>query len=718
MALRFGEFELDPERRQLLRSGRPVPLEPKAYALLALLAERRPRALSRAQIRDAVWPGVFISESTLNQAVNSIRAALDDDAREPRYIRTAHGFGYAFCGEVGENGASPAVAADAVEHPEKAAVAGPLAPPRFAKWTAWIASATLVLGLLVAGGWRLRTRELPAPRLVQLTGVPQAMPGSLSPDDRQLAFASTGTEGDNWDIWLTVVGDSEVRRLTSDAANDFVPAWSPDGKQIAFVRSPPPPFKTPGLLYLVSPMGGPERRLADFLTLSQPSWSPDGRWLAASRQRAEGETAPESGGIQLLAVATGEGRPLTFPKSPATDYCPAFSPDGRSLAYATCEYPGTLMASCDLYVLPLDREIRAQGPSRRLTRAGFWASGVTWTRDGRSIIYGDYHGAHCRLFRILADGSSPPERIELAAGGLQPMAGHSLDRLVFSRVVVDARIHRLRPGAPETPFIQSTNADWNPQYSPDGRRVAFQSQRADERFEVWLADAEGTNATRLTRGPGGAQGAPRWSPDGRTIAFDSMAESGRFDVWTIGVDGSGLRQITRGSGDKSWASFSRDGRLIYYMSTRTGRLEIWRVPSAGGAEEQVTHEGGSLPVESADGRMLYYLRDEGSSNGQLLARPTQGGKERVVVPCVSFHAYAVGPQGVFHVGCEEAKGTAGIRRTVSLLDAAGRDREVGTFELPPGTGVMPGLSASPDGSSILYATAANLMNVMMIENFR
>jgi len=99
MSLSFGDFELDQERRQLLWWGRPVPLEPRAYELLSLLVERRPRALSRAQIRDVVWPGVFISESTLSQAVNAIRRALDDDARRPRFIRTAHGFGYGFCGE-------------------------------------------------------------------------------------------------------------------------------------------------------------------------------------------------------------------------------------------------------------------------------------------------------------------------------------------------------------------------------------------------------------------------------------------------------------------------------------------------------------------------------------------------------------------------------------------------------------------------------------------
>ncbi len=104
MSFWFGDFELDQERRQLLRSGQPVPLEPKAYELLSLLLERRPRALSRAQIRDVVWPQTFVSESTLAVVVNGIRQALGDDARQPRFIRTVHGFGYAFCGEARASG--------------------------------------------------------------------------------------------------------------------------------------------------------------------------------------------------------------------------------------------------------------------------------------------------------------------------------------------------------------------------------------------------------------------------------------------------------------------------------------------------------------------------------------------------------------------------------------------------------------------------------------
>jgi DNA-binding winged helix-turn-helix (wHTH) protein len=117
MSFWFGDFELDQERRQLLRSGEPVPLEPKAYELLSLLLERRPRALSRAQIRDVIWPQTFVSESTLAVVVNGIRQALEDDARRPRFIRTVHGFGYAFCGEARQTGDGRPVAGEAVVEP-------------------------------------------------------------------------------------------------------------------------------------------------------------------------------------------------------------------------------------------------------------------------------------------------------------------------------------------------------------------------------------------------------------------------------------------------------------------------------------------------------------------------------------------------------------------------------------------------------------------------
>jgi Tol biopolymer transport system component len=252
-----------------------------------------------------------------------------------------------------------------------------------------------------------------------------------------------------------------------------------------------------------------------------------------------------------------------------------------------------------------------------------------------------------------------------------------------------------------------------PQYSPDGRRIAFQSGRAGGVPEIWLAIADGSNPTRLTRGPGRSQGSPRWSPDGRSIAFDSYGEAGHSDVWTISVEGSGLRQVTRDPADEFVPSWSRDGRFIYFVSNRTGRNEIWRVPTGGGAEEQMTREGGGCPFESLDGRTLYYLRPQ---SGALLARPTAGGPERTIVGCASVSGqYAVAPRGVFYVGCETEDGPAGALWILRFRDAvSGEDRLVARLEAD-GLG---GVSVSPDGQAIVYGRIGVSSDLMMVENFR
>lgn len=112
MRLRFGGCVFDSETRELLRDGHAQRLPPKAFRLLELLVESRPRALAQSEIRDRLWPRTFVSRSSLGRLVAEIRAALGDDAGEPRFVRTVHGFGYAFCGTVAEPspGAAPSSA--------------------------------------------------------------------------------------------------------------------------------------------------------------------------------------------------------------------------------------------------------------------------------------------------------------------------------------------------------------------------------------------------------------------------------------------------------------------------------------------------------------------------------------------------------------------------------------------------------------------------------
>jgi DNA-binding winged helix-turn-helix (wHTH) protein len=99
----FGEFAFDGGSRQLLRGNEEVHLGPKAFTLLDLLLSQRPRAVSKAQVRDAVWPRTFVAESNLTSLLTELRGALEDDAKRPRFIRTVRGFGYCFCGEVQED---------------------------------------------------------------------------------------------------------------------------------------------------------------------------------------------------------------------------------------------------------------------------------------------------------------------------------------------------------------------------------------------------------------------------------------------------------------------------------------------------------------------------------------------------------------------------------------------------------------------------------------
>jgi len=102
--VRFAHFDLDSDTRQLLRDGEDVHLSPKAFAVLSVLLAKRPNVVAKADLFGEIWPDVFVVDANLNVLVGEIRRALDDDAQSPRFIRTVHGVGYAFCGQAIEAG--------------------------------------------------------------------------------------------------------------------------------------------------------------------------------------------------------------------------------------------------------------------------------------------------------------------------------------------------------------------------------------------------------------------------------------------------------------------------------------------------------------------------------------------------------------------------------------------------------------------------------------
>src|SRR3977135_3747216 len=96
MRIRFGECTFDSVRREVRRGAEEIHLSPKGFELLRVLVANRPRAMAKEELFDLLWPGVFVSEASLAGLVAEIRRAIGDDAREPRFLRTVHGFGYAF----------------------------------------------------------------------------------------------------------------------------------------------------------------------------------------------------------------------------------------------------------------------------------------------------------------------------------------------------------------------------------------------------------------------------------------------------------------------------------------------------------------------------------------------------------------------------------------------------------------------------------------------
>jgi eukaryotic-like serine/threonine-protein kinase len=593
----------------------------------------------------------------------------------------------------------------------------PVAPARRRwPWALGGGAVVLLLALVLAAVLRFGSAQAPPPRLVQLTTLPgvERRP-AFSPDGQQLAFAWGGDASDNLDVYVMSVAGGSPLRLTSDPSEEDFPAWSPDGRRIAFRRL----AGSLASLHVVSSLGGPVTKVADLGPVGDhgvpyPSlaWTPDGRSLVAAHR------GPDGGTLLLVPVEQGERRLLLT--NDGRLVCPTVSPDGRLLAYGACLRPWV----CDLFVSALGPDGLEGSPRRVTPQSVNNLAGLSWSRDGRTLFYSNFGGVPARLWRVPVSGSTPPEVLELpGTGAHDPAASRASDRLAFSREYLgDEDIWILERGQAARPLLAHTAMDAFPEFSPDGRRLAFSSGRSGDRVAIHVAGADGSNPVALTSGAGGGQGSPAWSPDGRRIAFDAgRPDSSTAVIFVVDSDGGAARQLTESRADDFCPAWSRDGRWVYFSSNRSGRFEIWRAPSEGGDATQVTDTGGVRPVVSPDGRTLYYLRQEFRS--PLLARPVAGGEERQVVDSVTRMQYVVREDGLYYFspvgGGSHATlpwGTVIDRGDVlRFLDfATGHSRDLATVH-----NLGRGLTVSPDGETILYTVRKPPnADLMLIENFR
>jgi Tol biopolymer transport system component len=442
---------------------------------------------------------------------------------------------------------------------------------------------------------------------------------ALSPDGRQLVF-SRDIDGRR-QLYLRQLPDGPERQLTEGDYDHIQSAWTPDQRAVVFVRATQPMARLqPGDVFGVFDGGdvwrhdlssGTEERLVE--NAYDPSVAPDGRHLAYDAERS---------GTRRIWVSDERGRnaqQVSVDSSEAVSHIlPRWSPDGRRIVYQEIE-----RTRFDIRVV--DATTRA---GVAVTDDNFQDVNPVWDRSGRAIYFSSYRAGGMNVWRIPVSGTGkptgPPVQITTGAGQDVQLSPPSADgRLAFTVLQLNADLWRLpvepatgRPrGAPEA-VVATTREDSRGSWSPDGRFVAFNSDRAGE-MNIWLHSlADGTDR-QVTRGPGGDY-QPRWSPDGARLAFFS-ARGGNADVWTVELADGRLTRLTHTPWLDINPTFSPDGRHIAFQSDRQGRMELWMMNADGTGQRQLSEVGstGHFAVWEADGKSIVF---HPSSGGLTAAR--------------------------------------------------------------------------------------------------
>ena len=474
-------------------------------------------------------------------------------------------------------------------------------------------AADVWLAVVAADGGRAR-RLTPA-------GSPAELWPAVSPDGR---VAFTSTRDGNPDVYVREP-DGRMTRLTVDRAADAQPAWSPDGRRIAFASE----RRGRAEIYVMDADGSDVRRVTTNEGPAfgpggttagdlSPAWSPDGRTLAFSRRSAT------TSGITLVAPdGTGPQR-VTAVGTNVVDASPTWSPDGRSLVFARLIVGGHADESKLFTAFP-----RAGSPQSSIPGTE-GATEPAWSPNGASIAF--LRGPELSVLSLVDESVRRLSRAALESS--RPAWRPDSRELVFSLVTrtppYRLRVLDPRGSAPATVPSYGVGQLAEPEWSPEGGRIAYVSAG-----RLVVAQAHGGGRRLVTR-PGVLASSPAWSPDGSWIAFAAAG-----DLFAVAADGSRLRRISRTPVPEGEPAWSPDGRWIAYAAPaeRGGVLELWRVRPDGSGRRRLTDNRviDQSPAWSPDGRQLAFVsgRTEGRFNPELWVMGAEGGGERRVQPAAA-----------------------------------------------------------------------------------
>ncbi len=701
--LRFENFEVDLRTGELRKAGVKQKFGGQPFQVLSILLERPGDVVTREELQKRLWPDTFVDvDHNLNTAINKIREALGDSAENPRFVETLPRRGYRFIGEL-EAPIQPIVAVE----PDHGFLAR-----RWLKIAAGILAISVV-AIAAVVAYRLHRPQRPQEQ-VTLTAVPftalagHATSPAFSPDGSRIAFAWTGdpAHGEKgFDLYVKALGSETLLRLTQHPSQWISPAWSPDGTQIAFHRIA---GANTGI-YVVPALGGPERKLRStgtaainftLVNFSLISWSPDGKWIAF----ADGVPQDKHARIYLLSTETLETRQIPISPGCIGEGLPAFSHNGEYLAY------WCLRGGFDAVLF--DSAIRGGQPK---TIASFRAfpNGLTWSADDEKLIYSLFplgNGFSDELGEASVENGST-KRFAFAESAMLPTVSAKTNKLAYSSLFTKSGIWRrdlLQPESPAVELIPSSRAQFDAQYSPDGKRIVFASLRSGLQG-VWITSDDGSNLVQISN-PNYVSGSPQWSPDGNRIVFDSFAGE-HWGIYVADVAERKPEKLVTNISDATRPHWSRDGNWIYFRSNEPGRTGIYRCPASGGDAIALAKDTDAInPRESLDGRTVYFASKYESSTLKQVALPPQPGTESEVdgLPLLNnADLWTLSPSGIYFVPAEAPK-------SLRYFDFA-------TSRVRPIVEVDKNISAvsvSPDGRWILSSQSGDMTgDIMLVDHF-
>ena len=693
--IRFSTFEVDLQTRELRQRGQKVRLQEQPFQILAALLERPGEVVTREELRARLWPAdTFVDfDHSLNAAIKRLRDALGESADTPIFIETLARRGYRFIAPVNRP-------ADGIP----IASSGHKVPRAIFYKLAWLA---LCAGSLAGAAWlyffHAESAKLPLPRVMPIASLSdRAENAALSPDGNEVAFRRLSNLPEQSGIYLGQIGGEHPLQLTRDPT-DQSPVWSPDGRFVAFSRYKGQEHS----VYIVSTLGGAERKLYSGAPSFPPlDWSPDNKFIALSGA----PPGHSSSSIFLLTLETLETRKLSEPIAGNQDWGPAFSPDGKQLAFVWTN--GTLTRG-EIFIMS------ANGSGcRRLTfDDALIPTPPAWTRDGRSIVFSSTRSGLPTLWRIPVAGGLPVQVTQVGVNAFHPTVAHSGHRLAFDQQMGSSILWSLdlaRTGHNDTrrQVTASRGRNRAAELSPDGTKIVFVSDRSGS-DEIYVCDAADSNLLQVTNlGNARMPGIPRWSPDGQKIAFDAVFE-GHTAIFVIQANGGPPRPLNDQASDNLNPSWSRDGSWIYFSSNRSGQWQIWKIRSQGGTALQLTRQGGFAGFESADGRSFYYAKT--SSDPDIWRMQLEDGREAAVSPRLQLQqwtGWALADKGVFFV--REGPDAHPVLRFLDF--ATDRVHDVTPLERQP----WPlWISASVDGRFVMYQQIdKEVRNIMLLDNFQ